>query len=239
MAHLTVLESVDSTNSWVKSYHAGMSHGDAVMARRQEKGRGRMERSWVSSDEGGLYLSILCRPETVSDSLVHLTQLLSVALCQIIEELGGSAGIKWPNDVLIHGRKVAGILSELMLKGNSVSAMVLGIGVNVSLGDATLESIDQPATSLHREVARVPETEELARMIQERFLLRCDGVIKKGFALIADEYRARLLKMGSEVTVHSVDGTIKGKADHVNDQGALVLVKDDGERVNIRMGDVI
>lgn len=232
------LDEVGSTNEYlVKLAHQGAPEGTLVVAGRQVSGRGRHGRSWVSPP-GGLYLSLLLRPESLpgTGSLVPLVAAL--ALAQTVEELGGTAALKWPNDLLIGGRKAAGILVESSFMDNRLDYIVIGAGINVILDEEHFEEdLRSTVTGLSREITPAPGRAEVLVSFL-RNLHQAYDRLKKGKRsdLLAD-YRHRCSTIGTMVRVLCAKGgavggadgggaEITGRATAVDDSGALVV--DDG-----------
>ena len=133
MVKVIQLEEVDSTNSYGKKHIDEFEDKTAIITKKQTSGRGRLNRSWVDLGEENLFLSIILKPsETFNEKYPNLTQYLSVTLCKVIESYGIQTQIKWPNDVLIDGKKIAGILSETVMQGQKLKGIVLGVGVNLN-----------------------------------------------------------------------------------------------------------
>jgi len=116
-----------------------------IVAGKQTHGRGRFDRKWISDKEGNVYLSIVLK----NTPLTNLTPFMAEAVCKVLENYDVKAIIKEPNDVMVDGKKIAGILSQSSTRGNILNGMVIGAGVNLNLNEDDLEKIDQPATSLN------------------------------------------------------------------------------------------
>ena len=127
------IENIDSTNLWVKCNIDKLLDKTIVYATSQTQGRGRLQRSWVDLGEGNLFMTLVLKPsEKFDETYANLTQYLSVTLCKVFEKYGVIPEIKWPNDVLINGKKIAGILSEASVRGSEFKGLALGIGVNLN-----------------------------------------------------------------------------------------------------------
>src|SRR5438067_658502 len=160
-----VFQETTSTNDIVeKLARDGVDQGVAVFAESQTSGRGRLGRKWVSPPGKGLWFSILLRPKLRPQEVTQLTVASAVALRRAIEDTTGiSAEIKWPNDILLRGRKVAGILTELKAELDQVTYVILGIGVDVNLAPSDLPAdVRSAATSLKAECGKVLSRAELA-----------------------------------------------------------------------------
>ena len=212
----------------------GAAEGTVVLAGRQTAGRGRLSRSWVSPG-GGLYLTVVLRPP--AEHLKALVIIAGLAVARAIERLAGlQTSLKWPNDVLVAGRKVAGILSESELVEQSVSYALVGIGVNVNADMAAYPETAPLATSVMTELGREVSREALAAGILNEF--EALYLAAQAGEPIDREWRARLSMLGKQVRVRLGDQVEEGLAEDVDGDGNLVLRRADGSRVTIAAGDV-
>jgi BirA family biotin operon repressor/biotin-[acetyl-CoA-carboxylase] ligase len=213
---------------------AGAAEGTVVLAGRQTAGRGRLGRSWISP-RGGLYLTVILRPPT--QHLKALVIIAALAVARAVERLTGlQTSLKWPNDVLVAGRKVSGILSESELVGEGVSYVLVGIGVNVNADMAGYGQAAPLATSVMTELGREVSREALAAAILNEF--EALYLAAQAGQPIDEEWRARLGMLGKEVRVHFGEQVEEGLAEDVDRDGSLVLRRADGSRVTIAAGDV-
>jgi BirA family biotin operon repressor/biotin-[acetyl-CoA-carboxylase] ligase len=181
------LEETDSTNRVAKELaRQGAPHGTAVLAKRQTAGRGRLGRSFFSP-EGGLYLSVILRPQCKPDDLALMTPMAAVAVCRALEELCIAPRIKWVNDLYLGDKKLCGILCE-----GCGDAVIVGIGLNLYTPEGGFPA-DIPATALDVPVDRMV----LAEAIRKQLLQPGDFL---------EEYRSLCLTVGKTVTVHPVQG---------------------------------
>lgn len=213
---------------------AGAEEGAVVVAETQTASRGRMGRRWIS-DEGNLYFSVLFRPEP--DALPLLSPLAGVAVARSIRQVAGLyPSIKWPNDVMIDGRKVAGILAESALSGSVVNHAVVGIGVNVALEVSADPEIAATATSLnYASGSEIDRPELLRRILQHMDALYLD--LKRGRSPFA-EWRRWLDTLGLRVTVTHHGATNTGLAEDIDEHGNLLLRTDAGELLTLTAGDI-
>src|SRR5208282_635817 len=205
---IRVFEQTTSTNDVIERLaRDGVKEGAVVFAESQSKGRGRLGRKWVSPMRKGLWFSVLLRPALHPQEATQLTVASATALRRAIHtETGLSPEIKWPNDILIRGRKVAGILTELSAEPDRIRHIILGIGVDVNLDAAELPpELRRTATSLKIETGEIVPRADLAVAI----LLALDedyGRIGSGrFAAVADEWESHCSTIGRSVTVHIGD----------------------------------
>jgi len=213
---------------------AGAAEGTVILAGRQTAGRGRLGRSWISP-RGGLYLTVVLRPPV--QHLKALVIIAALAVARAVERLTGlQTSLKWPNDVLVAGRKVSGILSESELMGEGVSYALVGIGLNVNADMATYAEAAPLSTSVMTELGREVSREALAAGILNEF--EALYLAAQAGEPIDQEWRARLGMLGKEVRVHFGEQVEEGLAEDVDSDGSLILRRADGSRVTIAAGDV-
>jgi BirA family transcriptional regulator, biotin operon repressor / biotin---[acetyl-CoA-carboxylase] ligase len=230
-------ESVVSTSDRLKALaRAGAPAWTAVLADRQTGGRGRDGRPWASPS-GGLYLSVLLRPRHERVSLLPLAA--GVAVAEAVGELGVTTELKWPNDVLVSGRKVAGILSEAVSGSAGVEWVVLGIGVNVALDAGELPpEIAGNATSLRAEGATVPSLPSFAAAVLARLRASYDGLGSAPDAVVS-AWRSRAARWwGAMLEIRSGDVTLRGRLSDVDDEGALVVELEGGGKRRLLSGEI-
>lgn len=227
--------SVDSTNNVAKQEAlGGSSEGMAVIAGRQLSGRGRLGRSWLSP-EGSISLSIILYPP-----LYYLHTLIMLSSLALVNSIGTVTGlraeIKWPNDIMVRGGKVSGILIESSVSAGVVDYAVIGIGVNVNLQLRNFPEIAAFATSLSDELGREIPVLFLIRSILAEMENQYLNVLGGGD--IYPEWRSRLLNMGKRVSVQSGDFLIEGIAESVARDGSLLIRRNDGILERVIAGDV-
>ena len=211
----------------------GAVEGTVVIADEQTAGRGRIKRVWLSP-KGSLALSIILYPSVVN--LPSLIMLASLAVVHSIEAVTGlRSQIKWPNDVLVNGRKVCGILIESSLRANIVDYAIIGIGVNVNLRLAEFPEIQSSATSLSAELGRdVSRLEVIRRLLVE--IERLYLALQAGGS-IYEEWRDSLVTLGRRVRVKSGKTVYEGVAESVARDGSLLLRHSNGNLSKIVAGD--
>ena len=234
-----VLEEVDSTNTYCKQLALqGAEDGTVVLAVRQTAGRGRLGRSFQSDAPLGLYCSVLWRMDVQPPQLMMLPALAAVAACRAVERLCTCAvEIKWPNDLVIQGKKVGGILTESVWSGGKC-ATVVGIGINVHHRAADFEGeVRDMAASLETVTGRAVSREVLAAaLVEELDALR--GTALDEPALWLEEYRSRCVTVGREVQVLS-GGTARQALALAVDEGYGLQVRyEDGREETVRAGEV-
>ena len=218
----------------------GVKEGVVVFAESQTKGRGRLGRRWLSPTKRGLWFSVLLRPDLRPQEVTRLTVASATALRRAIElQTGLKPEIKWPNDILISGSKVAGILTELSAELDRIKYLILGIGVNVNLnpGDFPAE-LRRLATSLKAELGQPVSRPELAVAILRELDHDYARIDPGQFAALADEWEEHGATIGREVVIRTGDRQIRGRAESLGDDGELLLRTIHGHLERITGGDV-
>jgi len=232
---VTCYPSLPSTNDVAKRRAIkGAKEGTVIVAEEQTAGRGRIKRRWLSP-RGSIALSIILYPPLAC--LPSLIMVASLAVAGSIEQVTGlKAQLKWPNDVLVNGKKVCGILVESDVRGNKVDYAVIGIGINVNLEVSEFPEIAPMATSLSQELGREVSRRELVQSLlaeaEKLYLALAAG------DLVFKQWRDRLVTLGKEVRVSSGEATYKGIAESVAADGSLLLRQPDGSLLKIVAGDV-
>lgn len=241
MVKVIQLEEVDSTNGYGKKHIDEFEDKTAIITKKQTSGRGRLNRSWVDLGEENLFLSIILKPsETFNEIYPNLTQYLSVTLCKVIESYGIQTQIKWPNDVLIDGKKIAGILSETVMQGQKLKGIVLGVGVNLNSNHEKINAIpNKIATSLNIETQKAIDLKEFLNKLLTEFFEHYDEFLQSGFLQIKDDYIKRNCFLGKELKVQVFNHMESGLAKAVNDLGELVLEDNNKREIVLTIGDII
>lgn len=238
--NIITLAEVNSTNLYAKANLADIADKTVICADKQTSGRGRFERAWVDLGSGNIFMSLVLKPsEEFKPFYSNLTQYFSVILCEILEEYGLKPQIKWPNDVLVDGKKIAGILSESVMQGHNFKGLVLGAGINLNANPDDLKQItDKEVTALNIEVNKsIDKTIFLDRFL-DKFFASYDKFLEKGFVMIKNDYIKRACFLGKEISVKGFNNTIFGTAKSINSAGELVLEKD-GNEITVTMGDIL
>jgi BirA family biotin operon repressor/biotin-[acetyl-CoA-carboxylase] ligase len=238
---IQVFERTTSTNDVVeKLARDGVREGAVVFAEAQTKGRGRLGRVWQSPTRRGLWFSVLLRPDLRPQETTQLTVISATALRRAIKNVAGlSAEIKWPNDVLLGGKKIAGILTEMSAEVDRVRHVIIGIGVDVNQdANEFAGEVRQTATSLKlaagEEICRAGLAAEILRELDADY-----ARVRAGkFPEIADEWEAACVTIGKNVTVHVGERKFRGRAEALDDDGALLVRTEHGHLERIIGGDV-
>ncbi len=233
-------ESLPSTNETAfRLATDGAEHGEVVVTEQQTAGKGRRGRVWASPSGLNLYFSAILRPDLPPQRAPELTLVAAVALCEVLREEGAEASIKWPNDVQIGGKKVAGILTELSAEPERVHFVVLGIGVNLNAGPADFPpELAETATSLcmalGRRINRALFTAALWGRLEEWLDLHQDV----GFDPVRQRWVELTGTLGQEVRVRTDRSELRGVAEGIDDSGALLVRTADGRLERVLAGDV-
>jgi BirA family biotin operon repressor/biotin-[acetyl-CoA-carboxylase] ligase len=232
---------VGSTNDWAKELaELDAPEGAVVLAETQTAGRGRLGRKWISP-KGGLWFSIIFKPKIKPIETVKLVFLASLAVAETIRELYGlRAETKWPNDVLVDGLKVCGILSEMKTVGEKVEYAVIGIGINANFNvdEEFPEELREKATSLEKALGRKISLEELFKALLEKMESLHQQFLKEGFTPILERWKSYASFLGCEVEVHGDGERLEGTASNVDEDGALILKLKDGSIKRVFAGDL-
>lgn len=238
---IRLFQEVESTNDEAAALaDRGEAEGAIVIAEAQRRGRGRMGRRWQSPRGLGLYLSVILRPAIPPQSAPLLTLMGAVAAADAIERTTGlTTALKWPNDLIVHGRKVGGILGEMAADSSGLLHVILGFGINVNQAETDFEAeLRRTAGSLRVEADHPIDRTAMVRSFcesldgwYERFL--CDGPLP-----ILEHARRRCLTVGRMVTARSGDQEISGFAVELDDLGRLVIRDAQGALHHLVAGDV-
>ena len=234
------LDEVTSTNLYAKTNLSDIADRTVVFAVKQTAGRGRFQRAWVDLGCGNIFMSIVLKPSNVFKPLyANVTQYLSVVLCKVLEEYGLEPEIKWPNDVQITGKKIAGILSETVVQGQNFKGLILGAGVNLNAKQEDLSLIkDKEVTALNLELGKSVDKTGFLNKLLDKFFENYDEFLSNGFELIEKDYISRACFLGKEISVKGFDKTVYGVAKSINSEGELVLSQDNKE-ITVTMGDIL
>lgn len=253
-----VHEALDSTQARARELaRAGTPHGTLVVAEVQTGGRGRLGRRW-GSPKGGLWMSLVLRPGFDAGQATRITQTAAVGVAKALWEIGVEARIKWPNDLLVDGRKICGILAESSVENVPVVAkrvgpgnvnrrldfVVLGVGMNANLDPADLEVPDREVATVRTELGRDVDMLSLLRALLSNLETELSRI--EDFGAVLQDWRALNCTLGERVRVQRFGETLEGIAEDLSAEGALVLRAGDsrvelfeGEIEHLRQGDAV
>lgn len=245
--NIVCLDVVDSTNNQAKKLAAeGCAEGTVVVADRQVSGKGRLGRSWSSPAKTGIWMSVVLRPKIPPEEVQAITLAASVAVCKAIGDTTGiEAGIKWPNDILLDGKKVCGILTEMNSEMERVNFIVLGIGVNVNQKTADFPvELRDTATSLRMyaentgAVTPVFKRNELIKSILSELEKVYESVENGRTDNVLKEWQKYTVTLGREVMVYARNCTYQGRATGITADGKLIVECEDGVVREVLSGEV-
>ncbi len=237
--HLIGYKSIASTNDQAKLLvQQGAPHGTILIAEAQTCGRGRMGRSFVSPGGMGVYMSVILRLQTPPDQLMHLTCAAAVAACNALEKaVKFRPGIKWTNDLVYGGKKLAGILTELVITPKETAA-IIGIGVNCcQMQEDFPEEIRDIAGSLSMVSGRSIDRPQVAAALIEAFY-EMDRSLHSEKAGIMETYRRDCITVGKEISLIAAGEIRYGRALQIDDNGALIVEFSDGQIQPVSAGEV-
>lgn len=238
---LEILSTTDSTNLQVRlRAEAGAPEGTIVIADQQQSGKGRLGRLWASPAGVNLYCSILLRPQLPVQQAPQLTFLSAVAVARTLASVCGlGATVKWPNDILIGGAKIAGLLNEMDAETERINYVVLGIGINLNMtAEQFPANLNYPATSVLLETGRTVHRNSFLRVLLERLDRYYAEFLHQGFAPIRQRWEALCPIIGRRVRVEIGNGGLTGTVIGLEPDGALRLQLDSGAVERIVAGDV-
>lgn len=232
-------EETDSTNDIAtKLASQGAPEGTVVFAEFQTKGRGRLGRSWIAPKGTSILASIVFRPKLLPNQATQVTLMSAVAVAKAIEkQTQVTPQIKWPNDILIEGKKVSGILTEMQAETDQIRFLVVGIGINVAVPE---EILPENATSIHYKgaggtVTRISLAQELLRQLEIGYGLLHDGQ----WETVQNQWQQRSFLTGKQVQVRCLDRKIDGTVTGVDPDGSLLIRLDHGLTERVMAGDVV
>jgi BirA family biotin operon repressor/biotin-[acetyl-CoA-carboxylase] ligase len=214
----------------------GASEGTVVCSESQTKGKGRLGRNWISPKSKGIYMSVILRPQLMPADLTQLTLLSAVALCEAVKKFCDvPAKIKWPNDILVHNKKLAGILTESSAEMDRVRFVVIGIGINVNM---PLSQLPPNSTSIKNETgkksSRIILMQEILRSLEQWYFT----LGKKGFVPVITRWKELSSTLGRRVRLVDPSGDVEGEAVDLDQYGGLIIRGKNGVKVKRMNGDV-
>lgn len=236
------LEKTDSTNNYAKLNFNNLEDRNVVHALRQTSGRGRFNRPWVDLGEDNLFFSIVLKPDAKYTELYpNITQYACIILCRVLENYGVNPKIKWPNDVMIDGkRKISGILSESVIENGGLKGLIVGIGVNLNSSQNAVAGITKRvATSLNLEIGRPVNMEAFLEEYLKEFFTFYDEFLTKGFSYIKNEYIKKSCFFNKDLSVQILNKLQSGYAKDITDRGELILETEDNKDLVLTMGDIL
>lgn len=232
--HLQWYARLPSTNTFLKeSLAAGreLPSGTVFAAREQTQGRGRREREWLSASGENLTFSVLLRGKYNPRQMPSASMAAAIAVAELLEAEGMKPSLKWPNDVLVSGKKICGILSEGIAGG-----VIIGIGLNVNMKNP--DHIDQPATSILIETGKRSDVDQLLQKLLKHLSVRLDEWAQGGFSKIRKNWESKIPNTGKPVTVRDGETVRAGILAGFGADGELLLRDKNGAVTAVWAGDV-
>lgn len=234
-------ESIGSTNSKAKELaEKGQEHGTVVISEEQTSGRGRLGRNWVSPKYKGIWMSIILRPDIITENISQITLLGAATVQKAIMEMGIKTGIKWPNDILINSKKVCGILTEMSGEIDHINYLVMGIGINVNLEEEDIPlDLKDMATSLKLESGKYVDRKLLLANVLNIFEELYNDFVQSGnIKEIIEICRKNSILIGREIKLINKGKVTTAKAIDISDDGELVIENEQGRVEHIVSGEV-
>ncbi|WP_010650623.1 biotin--[acetyl-CoA-carboxylase] ligase [Oceanobacillus massiliensis] len=215
-------------------------HGTIVIADEQTEGRGRMNRTWHSNKGKGIWLSILLRPEMLPNDASKLTLLAATVLADVLEStVQTRAHIKWPNDILLNQKKIAGILTEMQAEQDRIQYILIGIGLNVNHSKEDLqEDIQSKATSLKIETGQDWPITHLIQELLKSFEKSFDAYMKSGFAPVKEKWESYGFKIGQPIQIKTFKDEWESTFLGISEEGALLTESRTGEAIKLYSAEI-
>ena len=234
--HLHFTE-IDSTHLYALREAERLPDGTVVTADFQTAGKGRFDRSWITSAGDSLLLSLILKPKTDPDHVALLTPLLALAITELLEEIGVRTMIRWPNDVVVSDKKIAGILAESSFSGSALQHAVVSVGLNVNQENNALAAIDRPATSLFAETGAHKAPAELLSPLLAHFDALYETFLSQGFAPLAEQWRRKQMLAGKRIRLQVGNELHEGTVTAFNADGSLTLADARGRETSFHAGE--
>ena len=236
--HVEWLAETDSTQRVARDLaRAGAAEGTAVFAETQTAGRGRLGRVWHSPPGANVYVSVILRPPLAPTAVPQLALVAGLAVADAVRACGVPAGLKWPNDVVVGRRKLAGILTEMEAEVERVHHVIAGIGVNVNV-DAFPDALAPIATSMRLEAGKPVDRVAFAGRLLVALEARYGAFVSQGLDVMRSDWERLSCLTGREVRVAAPEGEITGRAVGLDADGALRLEGPGGRQIRVVAGDV-
>lgn len=232
---------ISSTNTWAKEHVHQLPVGSLTLitASHQVEGRGRFNRVWISPENVNIYATFCFYVQENRRDVGHIPQLLALAAAKVLENLSLKPTLKWPNDVLLSGKKVAGILCETTTQENQ-RCVICGIGLNVNMQEDQLCTIDRPATSLYVESQQIYVVESILEQLIERFQRDLTVFLYQGFFPFFEGFKQRsALKFGQKIKFHNNQSIIEGTFHCLNLDGSVTICLLDQSLKTYQAGEFI
>lgn len=241
MPNVIKVKEIESTNQLAKQYiETGVAAETVIIAESQTAGKGRLGKSWVSVAGKGLYCSIILKPECPREKLSLITLLTGLVVAEIIEKISGlKAQLKWPNDIILNGKKCAGILCEAVLK-EDMDHVIVGIGINLNLNSKDIpDLLRSKVTSVGIEAKKYYEINEIFETVYQKVIDSIKQFEKYGFDPFLEKWRRRDFLRDKKTSWCTVGKeVVLGKGVGLSDTGEYYICDDEGTLHQVLSGDV-
>ena len=236
---LHYFDEVNSTNEKADKLAVTVEEGTVIIAEKQKKGIGRFGREWFSP-KGGVYVSVVLKPKISPIDASKMTLIAGIAVAKVIRKLGLDAKLKWPNDVLIHGKKVCGILTSISTKEGMIDYIIVGIGINVNIDISTFpKELQKGATSLKEEFKKEVSMEKIIEDMLYEIEINYETFKKGNIAYLLNEWKRLSNTIGKKVKIKMRTEVIEGEAVALTIEGQLVMKLENDSLKNIIAGECI
>lgn len=231
-------DSLASTNDQARMLaREGAPDGSLVIANAQSGGKGRRGRSFFSPEGAGIWMSVILRPDISPAQASMVTLVAAVAVQETMEDFGIPSGIKWPNDLVVDGKKVTGILTEMSIEPEMINPIILGIGINVNMTGFP-EKLKDMATSMAMITGKVYDRVAIIQRLMMHFDANYQKFLKSGdLFYLKEKYDASLIHRNKEISVHEIRRVWRGISRGINDSGELIVTSEMGDTL-VRSGEV-
>lgn len=232
-------EEIDSTNTYAKKIASdNESEGVIVVSNFQTKGKGRLDKAWFCEKDKAIYLSLILKPNIPLINSNQITLISGIALCKVLKNLKINAKIKWPNDIILNNKKIAGILTELNAEIDKINYIIMGIGINVN-NTIFEKDLTKKASSLFLEMGEIFDR----KLILNNFLLEFEKMYNEyieflNFEPFLNEYKSLCLNLNKNVTLKYKNKKINGKVIDISTYGSLILLDENNKKIEINSGEV-
>ncbi len=233
------LSTIDSTHRWCIEHAHELADGTIITAEVQTEGCGRRGRTWISPPGDSLLASMMLKPAIAPQQATLATPILAIAVVDALAAQGLATQIRWPNDVVVAERKIAGILAQAILEGEQLTSLVISVGINGNQDEATLSAIDRPATSYRCETGRTIAPEGLLTALVDAFDPLWDLFLREGFEPIAGRWRSHQVLLGLHVDLDLGEKRCSGTVVAFPDDGSIEIEISPGERRRFHAGEIV
>ncbi|MFH1653493.1 MAG: biotin--[acetyl-CoA-carboxylase] ligase [Pseudomonadota bacterium] len=246
-------DTIDSTHDYLYKNGGNLSDSTVATAEFQSAGHGREKRGWIAKRGASLLMSMLLKPKITIEQASQISLVLAASMIRVIAEFSNRPHLtppwqgeehkeiqfKWPNDILIDGKKVSGILAQSSVKGRDLEYVVLSMGLNIGQDEDELIQIDRPATSLSLHIKTLPHKNEILNLILDRFTEDYKSFIQNGLASSINFLEKHDSLIGKEIVLDLGTTEFIGIAEGLDQKGLLIIKSRDGKKKSVGCGEVI